>query len=552
MKSFLALGILLGVALLEAQDPDRVVVVANKFDPDSMRIARYYMEKRNIPDENLIAWRMTDERAVDWQTFVEEIYNPLKEKLIEGGWLNAIPGTGLDPYGRRQDLVLSHKIDYLVLCRGIPLMVTPDVSQLPSQDAVTAKLVFEQTSNRKYTSFEAINHHFRSAIASVDAELSLIPDSNMTPVQVFYPNTLYRKLEPSSVDLNKVIRIARLDGPTVNDVRGMIDSANAGEKYVLRGRAYNDAGGTHKVGNQWLDSVAEKVHELGYDLYHDKAGALFKEDIRFDAPAIYFGWHAYNIEGPFTLEDFRFPPGAIAFHLFSFSAKNMRTADSNWTAPFVARGVAATIGNVHEPMLELTHHLNMLMEALSLGKTFGEAAYYSFPALSWMAVTVGDPLYRPFMKSLPEQLTIEDTSSYAQYTVIRQMNLLLRDEKKKDAIEVGINGYRKSPGLALALKLSKLYMSEGMKSKAISLLAPLTELEFFRAEDIPVALEIAQVLNESDESAMAYTLCSSLLDHKITSDALRKKALGVGIPIAEKAKELRVMMNWNQRLRDLE
>ena len=43
------------------------------------------------------------------------------------------------------------------------------------------------------------------------------------------------------------------------------------------------------------------------------------------------------------------------------------------------------------------------MRALSRGQTLGEAAYYALPALSWQAVVIGDPLYRPFLVSLEDQ-----------------------------------------------------------------------------------------------------------------------------------------------------
>ena len=69
----------------------------------------------------------------------------------------------------------------------------------------------------------------------------------------------------------------------------------------------------------------------------------------------------------------------------------------------MARGVTATVGNVFEPFLDFTHRPNLLLRALSQGKTFGDAVYYALPALSWQAVAIGDPLYRPFKVSLEDQ-----------------------------------------------------------------------------------------------------------------------------------------------------
>ena len=104
---------------------------------------------------------------------------------------------------------------------------------------------------------------------------------------------------------------------------------------------------------------------------------------RFDSPVFYFGWYAENLNGPFAREGFAFPPGAVAMHIYSYSAQSLRSAATGWCGPFVARGVTATVGNVFEPLLGFTHRPDLLVRALSLGKNFG------------------DPLYRPFKPGKP-------------------------------------------------------------------------------------------------------------------------------------------------------
>lgn len=83
-------------------------------------------------------------------------------------------------------------------------------------------------------------------------------------------------------------------------------------------------------------------------------------------------------------------------HIHSFSATTLRDANSGWTAPLIARGAAASVGNVYEPYLQLTSQLNILNDRLLHGFTFAESAYMSLQGLSWMSVMVGDPLYRPY------------------------------------------------------------------------------------------------------------------------------------------------------------
>ena len=55
--------------------------------------------------------------------------------------------------------------------------------------------------------------------------------------------------------------------------------------------------------------------------------------------------------------------GAVALHIHSFSAPTLRSDSAGWCGPFVARGVTATVGNVFEPYLDLTHRPNLLLQA---------------------------------------------------------------------------------------------------------------------------------------------------------------------------------------------
>ena len=185
----------------------------------------------------------------------------------------------------------------------------------------------------------------------------------------------------------------------------LVDHALVAERTGLAGRAYVDIGGIHPDGDRWLESTAKQLAELGFDLDVDRDPTTLPVTARFDAPALYFGWYANDLNGPFALPSFQFPPGAIALHIHSYSARTVRSATEAWCGPLVARGVTATVGNVFEPYLQLTHDPSLLLRALARGMTFGEAATYAIPALSWQGVAIGDPLYRPFAVPLATQLS---------------------------------------------------------------------------------------------------------------------------------------------------
>ena len=155
--------------------------------------------------------------------------------------------------------------------------------------------------------------------------------------------------------------------------------------------------GADQVGEEWLERTAEQLRTLGFDPYVERTEELIPPETLFEVPAFYFGWWKAHPEGAIAAPRFRFPPGAIAIHIHSFSAITVRASDKAWLGPLVAKGATATVGNVYEPFLEYTHHPHLFLEALAKGWTLGESAFYSLPVLSWQAVLIGDPLYRPLL-----------------------------------------------------------------------------------------------------------------------------------------------------------
>src|SRR5260370_31823307 len=100
--------------------------------------------------------------------------------------------------------------------------------------------------------------------------------------------------------------------------------------------------------------------------------------------------------GTFCTTGVSFFSGRNRSHIHSFSAMTLHDPNANWVAPLLSRGAAASLGNVYEPYLRLTAHLNIFNDHLLNGFTFAESAYSSIEVLSWMSVMVGDPLYRPY------------------------------------------------------------------------------------------------------------------------------------------------------------
>jgi hypothetical protein len=150
------------------------------------------------------------------------------------------------------------------------------------------------------------------------------------------------------------------------------------------------------MGDKWLGEIPVQLHKVGVPVVYENSPELFPDGYPMTDCALYYGWRTDNASGPFAQPDFRFLPGAVAVHIHSFSANTLRSANANWVGPLLSHGAAATLGNVYEPYLQMTNHLDIFNDRLLHGFTFAESAYSSIGVLSWMSVMVGDPLYRPY------------------------------------------------------------------------------------------------------------------------------------------------------------
>lgn len=451
MRHLLAavLAAALATAARAAGPADHVVIVANASDPDSLAVARHYAQVRAVPEANVIALPMSREETVTWRQFLDTVWEPLEAELVRRGWIDAIGMDLRDEVGRRKYAISGHQIEALVLCRGVPLRIAHDPAL--------------------YHEVKPLTDHaeFQTNQASVDSELSLLAQTD-TPINACVANPLYHNREPQEADRSKVVKVARLDGPTAADAMALVDRAVEAERTGLLGRAYIDKAGPHESGNRWLSEVEERIGRLGFDLTVGTGPGTFPSWSRIDAPVLYFGWYTADLNGPFALPGFRFPPGAIAVHIHSFSAQTLRSPSQGWCGPLVARGVTATVGNVFEPYLEYLHRPDLLMDALARGDDLVDAAYYALPVLSWQCVVVGDPLYRPFRVSVSTQVrTLRDLpAALAGYAVIRRMNLLEADGRPLDALAAGRLGMKEAPNLALALAMARRLAASGNREAA--------------------------------------------------------------------------------------
>jgi len=519
---------------------ERVIVVANSNDPASVELAKYYLVARKIPAENLVVLPMPTAETVSWSDFSEKVFSPLRKEFVARGWIDGVVLDTLPPddFGRirlgfpqnfdPEKSKNADKIFCVVLCRGVPLRIANAPEKLPPLPEGRSR------------------DPLGTNCASVDSEIALlgVPDTdpNGAIISPFFKDHLGKNIPGAKLFL----RVARLDGKTLNDAKSLVASAITAERTGLLGRAYIDIGGPHAEGDKWLEICAEKTQALGFETSVDRTKSLMPATSRYDAPALYFGWYSQNVGGFFLDPNFRFPAGAIAIHIHSFSATSMRS-NTAWTPSLVARGVAATVGNVYEPYLGMTHYPHLFLEALAEGKTAGEAAAFALPVLSWQGVFVGDPLYRPFLKSPEDSMEpafAGDASKFSQYAFLRAANLAEFSGDKKRAEQILKNGKMFAPGLALNFYLAqKEAEATGMCSR-IHVSVP-TE------ENPGLLLETARLMAKSTQAAAALDFYSYLLDQKIAPDFVREKILLEACDLARSRGDSKRLATWYAELEDL-
>ena len=527
----------LGAALAAGADDRaaRTVIVVNSRQAESVELGEFYATQRGIPRENIVALPMPAEETISWRAFVDQVWQPLQDELHRRKWIEGSLSARLDALGRRRTALTGHRLAYLVLCRGTPLKIQEDPT-LNDAELRSGRLPAQFNKNQ----------------GSVDSELSLLAQGPL-PVYGSVRNPLFQSKLAVDLAGELVVKVARLDGSSGVDVRAMILSALEAEKNGLLGRAYVDLGGPHAAGDRWLDATRARLVDLGYFCDVNPSGGAFGVADRFDAPALYFGWYAGTVNGPFLREGFRFPPGAIALHIHSFSAGTLRDPSAQWCAPFVARGVAATFGNVFEPYLEFTLRPDLLLARLVEGATLGDAAYFATPVLGWQGVVLGDPLYRPFAVKLETQIARLDSlpPTLAGYAVARQAAVLQKLGLNDEARALLARGQRETPSVALALARARFELALGQPQVAVAQLGFVAQLREIPPAEWPLVREAGELVAAHGSAKEALPIYQALIVARPPATAALISVLADARKLADATGNLALSLDFARRAAEL-
>lgn len=350
----------------------QVLVIYNKSDPYSKKLAEFYKVARKIPSDQMLGLTLPTQQDISRKEYENTLLKPLRDHFTKQGWWK----RSKDRNGIMQPT--KNHIRAIVLMRGVPLRIKPEPTTTDKNPSPQQLMI---TTDQ----------------ASVDSELTLF-GVDIPSYKSAVPNAFYNSHQPlTQANIPHLVLVNRIDSPAYVVCKRMITDAVETEKHGLWGRAYIDISNKFPQGDKWLENIVSENLKSGIPTVTDRYNETFPRYYPMTETAIYYGWYEHHVNGPFLKPNFKFRPGAIAFHIHSFSAEQLKDPHKNWCAALLVRGAAATVGNVYEPFLQNSHHFDIIHNRLLKGWTFGEAAAAAITVNSWQGVVLGDPLYRPFL-----------------------------------------------------------------------------------------------------------------------------------------------------------
>lgn len=385
-----------------ALEPNEILVIANTDHAASVRLARYYCERRGIPQGNVIPVSLGTQLrdSISRNDYDKRLAGPIRRTLAtrkDLAHIRCLVTTYGIPFkvGRREPL--SGFDSQLTQLRQWLQDHKEAIAELEQQGQAQSPAWRERQVRLMQIQMDIDRIEGRETEASVDSELSMVLWSAYELYR-WQPNGLRRGAPPQPF---KTLMVSRLDGPGYHIAQGLIDKAISAEQNGLSGTAYIDSRGL--FGNDLYSLYDKSLRDLailtrlrtGLPVQEEQTPALFPPG-SCPQTVLYCGWYSVGK----YVDAFEFVEGAIGFHIASFEAVNLRDPKSTqWCPAMLTRGITATLGPVREPYLHAFPDPRAFFEALFDGRSLVEAYYLTNPFNSWQMVLIGDPLYRPFKKS---------------------------------------------------------------------------------------------------------------------------------------------------------
>ncbi|MEX1117690.1 MAG: TIGR03790 family protein [Terrimicrobiaceae bacterium] len=486
----LLLMLLTGHPAKAAPSPEAkvTVVIYNAADIESVNLAKHYANRRQIPQDQLIGLTTAMTEEISREEYSRTIAAPMRAALISRDFWKEDAASGR---------IVETKVRYVAIIRGIPLKIRPDEGVMPNR-----------------TQPDSIGTRNE---ASVDSELMTLGLPATTTAGI-RENPYFRRFTPvmDLAEAPEIFLVGRLDAPDAITVRAMIDDAISIERDGLWGWGYIDSrgimSGPYSEGDKWLNGALDDMRKQGIPVLMDSSAETLPAGFPITDAAVYYGWYAGDVNGPFADIFFRFRPGAVAVHIHSFSAATLRSITQGWCGPLLVRGAAATLGNVYEPYLSLTTDLQIFQDRLMAGFTLAESGWTATQGISWMNVVVGDPLYKPYASwRLSGRVSPPNPSSWELYRRIIRVNdgnVLTASEKLRSAA--------KRTGNSLFLEaLGAAQLDAGQKEESLQTIKEALTIEKRIDVRFRLGLEEYAILRSTGDTMAATRTLSRMANEEV-------------------------------------
>lgn len=325
-----------------------VLVIATRRSPDSVGIAQYYAQRRGVPPENLCFIDCVPQEEVPLADYRDTIEKPVMAYL--------------------EQKKLALKVDYLVLCRGVPLRIQEGGFSVDS------------------------------ALMSAPLNLPFLREQGR-----FHQNPYYGATEPFSRRKYGFYLATRLDGYTIAQIRDLIDNslrAKPAKGVFLLDIDPKRNGGGYRAINESMRQAAQLLRKRGFEVILDE-----REDFMGVVRDImgYYSWgsndHQFN---KMSYRSLQFRPGAIAETAVSTSARTFRPTDKGQSliADLIAQGATGVKGYVSEPYTVALCRAHIMFDLYTRGRNIAESLWGASPFILWKDLVVGDPLCAPYASGI--------------------------------------------------------------------------------------------------------------------------------------------------------
>lgn len=386
--------------LVHALSPDEILVIANSNIGDSVALARYYCERRGLPPGSVVpvavGSRLRD--SMSRQEYDKRLAHPIRRLFATRPEM-----------ARIKCLVTTYGVPFKVGQRGPVAELSGRLEELRRR-LEQEKTALEQLEANESKDSPEYQQRRRQAMqlqreidaisgketeASVDSELSMVLFDDYE-LYLWRPNLL----RSPGIQPFKTLMVSRLDGPSFDIAKGLVDKALEAEANGLIGTAYVDSRGifskeAYGFYDQSLRDLAILTQlNTKLPVKEERSEVLFEPGSCPEA-ALYCGWYSLKK----YVDAFDFVPGAIGFHIASFEAAHLRSSGTEWCPAMLKDGITATLGPVAEPYLHAFPQPKLFFSELFDGRCLVEAYYQTKPFNSWQMMLIGDPLYVPFPKN---------------------------------------------------------------------------------------------------------------------------------------------------------